>query len=72
MISVGAAVLGAALAVFLSFKDAVHRRVASGGRVAWPLRLYLTKGPVSVFAWTATVMVVSFVAIILLFGILGL
>jgi hypothetical protein len=72
VIVVVAAFLGALVAVLLSLKDVVRRRMDSGQRVSRLLRVYFGGGAVSLMVWVLTVLLLGIPAIIVLFGVLRL
>ncbi len=67
-----APILGAVVAILLSLKDTVERRQATGQSVSWLLRVYFGNGRQSLILWFMTSLGVAFIAIIILFGCMGL
>jgi hypothetical protein len=68
LVIVGAGVIGAILAIVLSMKDVVERRIEQGKPVNFLLKLYFAFRWVSIAVWFVTIMVLVFAVTFILFS----
>jgi hypothetical protein len=66
LVVVGAGVIGAILAIVLSMKDVVERRIEQGKPVNFLLKLYFAFRWVSIVVWFITIMVLVFALTLIL------
>jgi hypothetical protein len=68
LFAAGAGVIGAIMAIALSLKDVVERRIEQGKPVNLLLKLYFAFRWVSIAVWFVTIMVLVFIAMFILFS----